>query len=400
MIVKRLTLLIVALMCVLSAHAQQSKTDESVEFRPHWDLQLQGGASYTVGESSKIGDLLSPALYLSTNYRFHHAMGVRFGLGGWQGRGFAVLADEGYAFNFLQLNADYKLDLCGVFGGYNHRRVVNPYLLAGVGFNYGFDNKQANAIVAGDAGEGSKFSYLWDSKFFVAGRFGAGIDFRVGERVMLNLEANANILSDKFNSKKAENVDWQLNLLAGVSYSFGKKHQVSQKWVEEQEAIKAAALLRQQQEEAAEKARIEAEEKARIEAEEKAARLRAEQEAAAEAARQAEIRNNNIEENSEEIYFTIGSYYIRKAESEKITRLAKWLGENPDYRVSIVGYADKETGTSAGNLRLSERRAAAVKAALLKAGIEESRIDFGFFGDKEQPYEKPSQNRVVICTLE
>ena len=392
MIVKRLTLLIVALMCVLSAHAQQSKTDESVEFRPHWDLQLQGGASYTVGESSKIGDLLSPALYLSTNYRFHHAMGVRFGLGGWQGRGFAVLADEGYAFNFLQLNADYKLDLCGVFGGYNHRRVVNPYLLAGVGFNYGFDNKQANAIVAGDAGEVSKFSYLWDSKFFVAGRFGAGIDFRVGERVMLNLEANANVLSDKFNSKKAENVDWQLNLLAGVSYSFGKKHQVSQKWVEEQEAIKAAALLRQQQEEAAEKARIEAEEKA--------ARLRAEQEAAAEAARQAEIRNNNIEENSEEIYFTIGSYYIRKAESEKITRLAKWLSENPDYRVSIVGYADKETGTSAGNLRLSERRAAAVKAALLKAGVEESRIDSGFFGDKEQPYENPSQNRVVICTLE
>jgi outer membrane protein OmpA-like peptidoglycan-associated protein len=387
-------------MCVLSAHAQQSKTDESVEFRPHWDLQLQGGASYTVGESSKIGDLLSPALYLSTNYRFHHAMGVRFGLGGWQGRGFAVLADEGYAFNFLQLNADYKLDLCGVFGGYNHRRVVNPYLLAGVGFNYGFDNKQANAIVAGDAGEVSKFSYLWDSKFFVAGRFGAGIDFRVGERVMLNLEANANVLSDKFNSKKAENVDWQLNLLAGVSYSFGKKHQVSQKWVEEQEAIKAAALLRQQQEEAAEKARIEAEEKARIEAEEKAARLRAEQEAAAEAARQAEIRNNNIEENSEEIYFTIGSYYIRKAESEKITRIAKWLSENPDYRVSIVGYADKETGTSAGNLRLSERRAAAVKAALLKAGIEESRVDFGFYGDKEQPYENPSQNRVVICTLE
>jgi outer membrane protein OmpA-like peptidoglycan-associated protein len=400
MIVKRLTLLIVALMCVLSAHAQQSKTDESVEFRPHWDLQLQGGASYTVGESSKIGDLLSPALYLSTNYRFHHAMGVRFGLGGWQGRGFAVLADEGYAFNFLQLNADYKLDLCGVFGGYNHRRVVNPYLLAGVGFNYGFDNKQANAIVAGDAGEVSKFSYLWDSKFFVAGRFGAGIDFRVGERVMLNLEANANVLSDKFNSKKAENVDWQLNLLAGVSYSFGKKHQVSQKWVEEQEAIKAAALLRQQQEEAAEKARIEAEEKARIEAEEKAARLRAEQEAAAEAARQAEIRNNNIEENSEEIYFTIGSYYIRKAESEKITRIAKWLSENPDYRVSIVGYADKETGTSAGNLRLSERRAAAVKAALLKAGIEESRVDFGFYRDKEQPYENPSQNRVVICTLE
>lgn len=400
MIVKRLTLLIVALMCVLSAHAQQSKTDESVEFRPYWDIQLQGGASYTVGESSKIGDLLSPSLYLSTNYRFHHAMGVRFGLGGWQGRGFAVLADKGYAFKFLQLNADYKLDMCGIFGGYNHRRVVNPYLLAGVGFNYGFNNKQANAIVSDSAAEFVKFAYLWDSKFFVAGRFGVGIDFRVGERVMLNLEANANVLSDKFNSKRAENVDWQMNFLAGVSYSFGKKTATSQKWVEEQEALKAAELARQQQEAAEAEAKRKAAEEAERKAAEEAARLRAEQEAAAEAVRLSEIRQANVEQYSEEIFFTIGSYVIRKAEGEKITRLAKWLNENLDYRVAIVGYADKETGTTAGNLRLSERRAEAVKAALVKAGVDVSRMDFAFYGDKEQPFAQPHQNRVVICTLQ
>lgn len=400
MIVKRLTLLIVALMCVLSAHAQQSKTDESVEFRPYWDIQLQGGASYTVGESSKIGDLLSPSLYLSTNYRFHHAMGVRFGLGGWQGRGFAVLADEGYAFKFLQLNADYKLDMCGLFGGYNHRRVVNPYLLAGVGFNYGFNNKQANAIVSDSAAEFVKFAYLWDSKFFVAGRFGVGIDFRVGERVMLNLEANANVLSDKFNSKRAENVDWQMNFLAGVSYSFGKKTATSQKWVEEQEALKAAELARQQQEAAEAETKRKAAEEAERKAAEEAARLRAEQEAAAEAVRLSEIRQANVEQYSEEIFFTIGSYVIRKAEGEKITRLAKWLNENLDYRVAIVGYADKETGTTAGNMRLSERRAEAVKAALVKAGVDVSRMDFAFYGDKEQPFAQPHQNRVVICTLQ
>jgi outer membrane protein OmpA-like peptidoglycan-associated protein len=387
-------------MCVLSAHAQQSKTDESVEFRPYWDIQLQGGASYTVGESSKIGDLLSPSLYLSTNYRFHHAMGVRFGLGGWQGRGFAVLADKGYAFKFLQLNADYKLDMCGIFGGYNHRRVVNPYLLAGVGFNYGFNNKQANAIVSDSAAEFVKFAYLWDSKFFVAGRFGVGIDFRVGERVMLNLEANANVLSDKFNSKRADNVDWQMNFLAGVSYSFGKKTATSQKWVEEQEALKAAELARQQQEAAEAETKRKAAEEAERKAAEEAARLRAEQEAAAEAVRLSEIRQANVEQYSEEIFFTIGSYVIRKAEGEKITRLAKWLNENLDYRVAIVGYADKETGTTAGNLRLSERRAEAVKAALVKAGVDVSRMDFAFYGDKEQPFAQPHQNRVVICTLQ
>ena len=398
MIVKRLTLLIAALMCVLSVSAQQSKTDESVEFRPHWDLQLQGGVGYTIGESSSIGDLTSPALYLSTNYRFHPAMGVRFGLGGWQGRGVAVLTDSNYAFKFMQLNADYKLDLCTLFGGYNHRRVVGVYLMAGAGLNYGFNNKEA-ASIAANSPSYMEMEYLWDSKLFVAGRFGVGIDFRVGERVLLNLEANANIMSDKFNSKRANNADWQLNLLAGVSYSFGKKHRTSQKWVEEQEAIKAAELLRQQQEEEAKRKAAEEEAK-RIAEEQERQRLEAERLAKEEEARKAaEIRQANIKEYSEDIFFTIGSATIRKAEAEKVKQLAQWLSEHADYDVYVIGYADRETGTEKGNLRLSQRRAVAVKDMLIKLGVEESRIDFGFVGDTEQPFKSAEKNRVVICTL-
>lgn len=398
MIVKRLTLLIAALMCVLSVSAQQSKTDESVEFRPHWDLQLQGGVGYTIGESSSIGDLTSPALYLSTNYRFHPAMGVRFGLGGWQGRGVAVLTDSNYAFKFMQLNADYKLDLCTLFGGYNHRRVVGVYLMAGAGLNYGFNNKEA-ASIAANSPSYMEMEYLWDSKLFVAGRFGVGIDFRVGERVLLNLEANANVMSDKFNSKRADNADWQMNLLAGVSYSFGKKYRTSQKWVEEQEAIKAAELLRQQQEEEAKRKAAEEEAK-RIAEEQERQRLEAERLAKEEEARKAaEIRQANIKEYSEDIFFTIGSATIRKAEAEKVKQLAQWLSEHADYDVYVIGYADRETGTEKGNLRLSQRRAVAVRDMLIKLGVEESRIDFGFVGDTEQPFKSAEKNRVVICTL-
>jgi hypothetical protein len=47
---KKLSLLIVAMLCVVGLNAQQSMSDKSVEFRAHWDLQLQGGASYTIGE--------------------------------------------------------------------------------------------------------------------------------------------------------------------------------------------------------------------------------------------------------------------------------------------------------------------------------------------------------------
>ena len=396
---KKLALLIVAIACAFSVNAQQSKSDASVEFRPHWDLQLQGGVGYTIGETS-FGKLLSPSINLSTNYRFHHAMGVRFGLGGFQGKGAIVNPDEGYSFDFLQVNADYKLDLTSLIGGYNHKRPVAFYLLAGVGFNYGFNNDEANAIDAQLPGWATdRFAYLWDKKAFVAGRFGLGADFRVGERVLLNLEANANVLSDHFNSKRAENADWQFNLLAGVTVAFGPKSQTSQAWVEEQEAIARAEKEREERE-----ARL-AEEKAAEEkriAEEKAAEeKRIAEEKELEAKRlAAAVRAENIAAHSEDIFFTIGSSYIRKAELEKLNRIAEWLKANPDYRVDVVGYADKETGTATGNLKLSERRAQNVRKALIAAGVEEARIDMGHKGDTEQPFEKNHENRVVICTLE
>lgn len=399
---KKITLTLAAMLVCVGLYAQpQSKSDESVEFRPHWDLQLQGGVGHTIGETT-FGELLSPAVVLSTNYRFHHAMGVRFGLGGWQGKGALVgVVNENYAFNFVQLNADYKLDLSALIGGYNHKRPVSVYALAGVGFNYGFDNKEAAAIAAA-APEwmDNQLPYLWDKKFFVAGRLGLGVDFRVAERVALSLEANTNILSDKFNSKRAENVDWQFNYLAGVSFSFGKKHQTSKVWLAEQEALRIAEEARIAAEKAAEEKRIAEEAEAKRLAEEAEAKRIAEEQAAAEAARVAAVRAKNVEENSENVFFTINSTYIRKAEQAKITRLAEWLKNNPDYTVAVVGYADKETGYAAGNMKLSERRAQNVKKALIAAGVEESRIEIGFKGDTAQPFSKNYENRVVICTLE
>ena len=193
--------------------------DNPASFRPYYIISAYGGMSHTRGES-EFSTLLSPAAQLSATYRFHHAMGVRFGFGGWQGKGAAFLANDAaynvYAFQFAQLNADYILDLAGVFGGFNHKRVVSPYLLAGVGAGYGFNNEQAVAYK-------EELEYYWDNKFFAPiGRAGLGIDFRLRECVSLGIEGNTNILTDKFNSKKADNVDWQYNVLAGISFYFGK----------------------------------------------------------------------------------------------------------------------------------------------------------------------------------
>ena len=376
------------------ASAQQSKTDETLEFRPHWSLNVQGGVAHTRGES-EFSTLLSPAAQLSATYRFHHAMGVRFGFGGWQGKGAALLPEgyQGYAYQFAQLNADYILDLAGVFGGFNHKRVVSPYILAGVGAGYGFNNEQA-------APYKDQLEYYWDSKIFApVGRAGLGIAFRLGECVSLGIEGNTNILSDKFNSKKAENVDWQFNVLAGLSFRFGKNTRPSVAYAEKVAAEAAAAAAA----EAAARAEAErlAAEKAAAEkaAAEKAAREKAEAERLA-AEKAAAERAAKAAENSDNVFFTIGSTYIRKAEDAKLVKLAEWMKANPDFNVSLVGYADRETGTPKGNEKLSAARAKVVKDRLVKLGVEESRIMTAYKGDTVQPFAENAKNRVVMCTLE
>lgn len=392
---KRLTMIAASLLLLGGvASAQQSKSDETLEFRPHWSLGVQGGAAHTRGEQ-RFGDLISPSAQVSATYNFHHAMGVRLGLGGWQGKGGALTTSgyEGYSFNYGQFSADYVLDLANLFGGFRHDRVVNPYVFAGVGAAYGFGNDEAAAYK-------DMLEYYWEGgKFFVPGRAGLGVDFRLGDKVTLGLEGNTFVLSDKFNSKRADNPDWQFNVLAGLKFALGGNTRPSKAYAEKVAAEEAAAAAAAAA--AAEAERLAAEKAAREAAERAAAEKAAAEKAAREAAeRAAAERAAKAAENSDNVFFTIGSTYIRKAEGEKLQKLADWMQANPDFNVSLVGYADKETGTPKGNEKLSANRAKVVKERLVKLGVAESRIMTAYKGDTVQPFAENAKNRVVICTLE
>ena len=80
--------------------------------------------------------------------------------------------------------------------------------------------------------------------------------------------------------------------------------------------------------------------------------------------------------------------------------MAEWLKANPKENITIVGYADRDTGTSEYNMALSERRANVVANALVdKYGIDRNRLTIKYDGSNEQPY--PSENdwnRIVIFT--
>ena len=55
------------------------KEEGKTVFNPHWYMQAQAGASYTVGETS-FGDLISPAMGVYAGYQISPVWGVRAGL--------------------------------------------------------------------------------------------------------------------------------------------------------------------------------------------------------------------------------------------------------------------------------------------------------------------------------
>ena len=362
-----------ALLLSASPVAAESVPQEAKsEFNPHWFLQLQGGVGHTVGEG-RFGNFISPAASLSAGYRFTPVWGLRVGVSGWESKGAWVYPENVYSYQYLQGNLDVTLDLANLFGRFNPTRTVNPYLFVGVGVNGAFDNDEALAL--NDAGY--NLEYIWsDSRAFVAGRLGVGVDFRLSDCVSLGVEVNSNLLSDKYNSKKAGNVDWQFNALAGLTFRFGKNYRKAPVSV-------PASVMPVRTAPAAE-----------TPAEAPAPKSEA---AVQEPQMQQEVEPQRPTEIREEIFFRINSSEIRASEQPKIEALVEFLQANPEAKVEVTGYADAATGTPSFNLRLSVRRAAGVAEALVRAGIPSERIRTEGRGDTEQPFPGVEQNRVSIC---
>lgn len=204
---------------VTFAQEREIKEEGKTFFKPHAFIQLQGGAAHTLGEAA-FKDLISPAGAVNLGYQFSPLFGMRLGASGWQGKGGWVAPAQVYDFQFVQGNLDLLFDLGTLFAGFNPERGVSPYLFAGGGYAYGFENG-ATGLNTGDY----DLEYLWtENRGFLAGRVGLGVNFRISDAVAFTLEGGANILDDHFNSKRADNPDWQFNALAGFKINLGKSY--------------------------------------------------------------------------------------------------------------------------------------------------------------------------------
>ena len=221
----RIRNLLVAILTVSSTVAfaqeqRQIKEEGKIVFKPHWFMQVQAGAAHTVGEAD-FTDLISPAAAVNVGYKFAPAFGARLGVSGWQAKAGWVTPSQTYQYKYLQGNLDIMADLSTLFCGFNPKRVFNAYIFGGAGLNHAFDNDEANALDT----RSHELEYLWqDKQNLIAGRMGLGCDLRLNDRLAINIEGNANALSDKFNSKKAGNCDWQFNVYVGLNIKLGKSY--------------------------------------------------------------------------------------------------------------------------------------------------------------------------------
>ena len=346
---------------VAFSQEQRIKEPEKTTFTPHWFIQAEVGAAHTVGEA-KFTDLISPAAAVNVGYKFAPIFGVRLGVSGWQAKAGWVTPSQTYQYKYLQGNLDLMADLSTLFCGFNPKRVFNGYIFGGVGLNHAFDNDEANALDT----RSHELECLWqDKQNLVAGRMGLGCDLRLNDRLAINIEGNANVLSDKFNSKKAGNCDWQFNVLVGLNIKLGKSYKKTAPVYYEPEPIveqpKPQPVVKQPEPEPV-----------------------------------AVV----VEPMKQNIFFALNSALLQKDQQSKIDAMVAYMEKYPASKVAITGYADKETGNPRINMTLSEKRAKIVADALKDKGIAPDRIVTDFKGDTVQPFRVPEENRVSVCIAE
>ena len=353
--------------------AQASYTDQDgneYQFKRHWFLDIQAGGQYTVGEAS-FSDLLSPNFQGAIGYHFSPVFGLRgqingiWSKGGWNG--YKATKDgtpytASYKWKYVAPGLDFMFNLSNLFCGWNSNRVVNVTAFAGGGLNIAWGNDEVNDFATNIKNQSNYLlEYLWDgTKVRPYGRAGIELAFKVSKSVSLMLEGNANVISDKYNSKKADNPDWYFNALAGLRINLGKSATKKEKPVEPEPA---PTPVQKVEEPAPAPAPVE----------------------------------KKVEEIRRDIFFTINSNKISAKENQKILEVIDFLVKYPEAKVVVTGYADKGTGNDRVNDRIAAKRAAAVVWMLEKRyGIPAERITEESKGARVQPFAENDKNRVSI----
>lgn len=287
----------------------------------------------------------------------------------------------------VNLNAEIMWDMFNSLGGVNDNRVFSIIPFAGLGGDYTWDIKAGNANRAAGTNIRVKNGTLKNKNWTLPVTAGLQFRFRLCEYVDFFAEARATFYGDNWNaSAYGRSIESNIQAIGGFNINIGGRG--FNTYNECDYVSQLAALNAQCNDLRGQLAACGAE----------VANLQSQ--LPCPPATTAPVVKNNVKNPlMTTVRFTINSDVISPEEEVNVYMMAQWLKDNKDQKVNIVGYADKDTGTSDYNMALSERRANAVADMLVnKYGISKNRLLISYEGSDKQPFDVNNWNRIVIFT--
>lgn len=382
---KKVSLLLCLALASLTATAQESGVSAEAGRKTtfarngagdNWFIGAGAGASMYFGPSDQHASFLDRMTVnpmITVGKWFNPYFGARLVAQGGKIHSFSGNeAQRMYSMTHLNVHADFMFNVTNYFMKYDQNRLYNFIPTVGIGY----DREQA--------GRG-----FFKGRGFNGPTFNASLlnTFRINDRLSLFAEVGGLIVEKRFDNGPQGSTSWNgiMNGNAGIILNLGK--------VGFSEAVLMDENLINDLNGQINRLRSENDE------------LRRRPVSCPPAQRCPEVTTTVVEKEGtyvpNVVFFRINSAVIDNNQEVSIYNTAEYLKANPNAKVKIVGYADRQTGTAEYNMKLSEKRARNVAKVLVdRYNISSNRVQVEWKGSSEQPYKENAWNRVAIFFAE
>lgn len=383
-----------------SVSAQEKEKYYSENWKDNIFISVGVGAQTTTNPDTKFGKSITPLINLSVGKFINPIWGFRGQVYGWQSK-----QETAYPFlktgnkverkeNYIGLNLDGMMNLTNLFCGYKPGRVFEAMFFIGPSMNVvknyngwkpgyitdkGIAQADGSILYENTINPATTTPTGHDLRFLVGASVGLGAKFNINEKLAIDVEARGQVTPSILGAYSSGKTDGYIHLTAGVTYTFGGKKFVSSSAATDQSDINSE-LNKYRNELAQAQSNL---------ADAKNALANAKP-VTKEVIKEIEVAGPRA------IFFKIGKSKIDDYGMVNIQLAAKVLKANPDKKYKIAGYADKATGSSKWNQKLSKERAQAVYDALINEGVSKDQLELVGFGGTADMFGKNFLNRVVI----
>ena len=353
---------------------------ETNRFWSNWFVTAGGGALIFFGDHNmqmKFGDRLSPALDIGFGKWFTPGIGVRFMYSGLTIKGATQNGSHSTGkvydasqwldeqkFDFMNIHGDVLFNASNLLCGYNEKRFwsVTPYV--GLGWILTWETPRARNFNAS---------------------IGLINSFRLSSAFDLNLDVRGTATKDEFDGERGgRKEEGLLSVTVGVTYKFPRRTWGRSTVKTITFSDEELRLMREQL-----KAMNDENNRLKNELGETSNKVTE------------RVVETNILSAPYLVTFQISRYALSNEARVNIGFQAKIMKENKNAVYTIIGYADKGTGTKEFNQFLSKSRAEAVYNCLVNEfGVPASQLKITYEGGVDNMfYDDPRVSRAVITVI-